>query len=141
MNDNQLPEIIDELQAEASKGDPRVSIDCTGPCLFITANRAGYLKLATTFMEAALTPLNPPESPNYPQIRELTGIAYPIYSKLFLAGLHHQEEWPDESQEIAKRKKHAKKSDRIALFTCAIIVFLAIMVCILAFIGLQTIGK
>ena len=96
----------------------------------LTANRAGFLRLAASCLRAAAEPIVEDDCRSKP-----VSISEPHDhffvdddSGSIIEFLQRMETWPEPLEYVEARKKRASKNDRWALFTCGIIGFVILFV-------------
>jgi hypothetical protein len=126
MNDQRIQEIIKTIEEEEAEGEARSRFFRGSPPegVFLTANRAALLKLASTFLRAAQEPIREDDCRSKPveldsdlhQCRESK-------SDQWLGFVQRMETWPEPKEAIAERRRRAWRQDRVALLGCGIVAF------------------
>jgi hypothetical protein len=122
MDDQAIQKIIDLLEAEPSFGTSRVISGKPDYYVFLTANRAGLLKLASVLLRASIEPILADDCRSKPLAPpgEFTQI-YEDEKDLVLGFVQRMETWPEPAINVEERKFRNWKRDRLALLTCGII--------------------
>jgi len=136
MDDAELRIIADSL--EASVGDDAESQLTQGkPFLWLTANRSGCIHFAISALRAATAPVPDGECRADPLLLEHKQIN-DAKSDYILGGIQRINEFPENQEAIAERKRKACRNDRVALLGCGFVGFVIlflVMIGVLALFG------
>ena len=125
MDDSQITHMIKSLEGEFADCERKTHIKVGKPdfYLFVTANRAGCLEIARTFLKAAIEPIDaevchskpvPVEDSDMQVLDELKRTDF------FLGGVMRRESWPEPNGIIQQIAFESRTRDKIALLGCAI---------------------
>jgi hypothetical protein len=129
MDDNQLNEIATLLEVDAADAKTHI-IRCKPQHLVgLTANRAGFLRLAASCLRAAAAPLIEGDCRSRPvHILEPHEQVVDNDSDCIICFLQRMEVWPEPKEFIKARTKRTLRNDRWALLTCAVVGFIVLFV-------------
>jgi hypothetical protein len=138
MDEDHIRQMIETLEASTESGSGKSRLTACGPRneVFLTANRAGLLRLAYTLLRTALEPVlgddcrsKPVDlSDNIEQTREDA-------SDQLLAFVQRMEAWP-EPAEVKRRSRWNWQLDRVALLGCGLVAFILAFVFIAGVIAI-----
>jgi hypothetical protein len=127
MNDNQLQQLIDSLRELEQPEQCRSHIVVGRPAnmIFITANQAGFIRIARACLEAASHPIEENDCRSEP-VSLMTGDEQVMLGPhdLVFGYLQRMETWPEPNEFIKERESRARKADRMALLGCGFVIFL-----------------
>jgi hypothetical protein len=139
MDDKQLNEIATLFEVEAA--DAKTHIERCKPqhLVGLTANRAGFLRLAASCLRAAAEPLNEEDCRSKPlQILEPHEQVVDNDSDCIICFLQRMEVWPEPKEFIEARKKRTQKYDRWAILTCGVVGFIVLFVIVAGISAIAT---
>lgn len=119
VDDREIQKIIDVLDAEPTFGTSRLISGKPDYYVFLTANRAGLLSLASMLLRAAVEPIDADGCRSKP-VNAPGGLTqiHENDNDLALPFVQRMETWPEPETSIEERKHRAWKRDRLALLTC-----------------------
>ena len=121
MDDNQLIALAASLEAESAEAKTHIKRCNPHQMASLTANRAGFMRLAASCLQAAAAPIAEEDYrsramqilPPHDQIVDHD-------SDLIIGFLQRMETWPESNEYLEARKKRALRNDNLALLTCGV---------------------
>jgi hypothetical protein len=127
MDDDELLDIASKLES-ASDNDAAHSQLSTGkPWLWLTGNRDALLRFAVAFIRAAAAPISDDDCRAEPTILEHRQIN-DAKTDYILGAAQRIDEFPENPDVIANRKRSAWQNDRGALLGCGIVGFIVLSI-------------
>lgn len=123
MDDDELLDIASRLESATDNDAARSQLSAGKPWLWLTGNRAALLRFAAAFVRAAAAPIPDDDCRAEPTILKHRQIndAKTDYT---LGAAQRIDEFPENPDVIADRKRSAWQNDRGALLGCGIVGFL-----------------
>ena len=125
MNNEAIRKLVEDIETLHFDGEPRSQISSGKPdhYIFITANQCGLVRLARSFLIAALSPPDKEAFTHPPIVDEPDSQILNSPSDLAIGWIHHAEVVPIPDDVILNRKRDAWTNDRFALYGCGFIAF------------------
>lgn len=124
MNDDRLIEIATSLEADAVDSKTQIKRCKPQHLVGLTANRAGFLRLAAACLRSAAEPIRHDDCRSKPvEISRPHDHIVDDDTDSVICFLQRMETWPEPNEHIEARKRRAHKNDGWALLTCGIIGF------------------
>ena len=130
MDDNQLIEIATSLEDDTAEAKTHIKRCKPQHLVGLTANRAGFLRLAASCLRAAAAPVLEDDCRSTP-VELLEPPHQQIVdddSDCIIGFLQRMETWPEPNEFIEARKKRALRNDRWTLLTCGVVGFVILSV-------------
>lgn len=129
MNSKRLIEIASTLENDAANSTTHIKNCKPQHLVGLTANRAGFLRLAASCLRAAAEPIAEDECRSKPiEILQPHDQVVDDDSDSIICFLQRMEVWPEPNEYIEARRKRAIKNDRWALLTCSVVGFVLLSV-------------
>lgn len=131
MDDDELLDIASKLESASDNDAAHSRLSAGKPWLWLTGNRDALLRFAAAFIRAAAAPIPDDECRAEPTILEHRQIndAKTDYT---LGAAQRIDEFPENPEVIAERKRGAWRNDRGALLGCGIVGFILFSILISA---------
>jgi hypothetical protein len=140
MDDEEIHRLADAIEATADLSGAKSKLhQGKSPPLRITANRAGFLRLAGMFLRAAtLTiPDDDCRSKSLALDERLEQVGGTQEADRFIGLLQRMETWPEPEAMIEQRKRRARANNPLPLMACALVAFVFLLFFI---IGVGVVG-
>ena len=128
MGDDKLIEIARSFEADAVDSKTHIKSCKPQHLVGLTANRAGFLRLAASCLRAATEPIVDDDCRSKPvDISQPHEHVVDDDTDSVICFLQRMERWPEPNEYIEARKRRARKNDRWALLTCGIVGFVVLL--------------
>lgn len=131
MHEEILRKVLDELssQLDQTAEEPRTQIEVGHPNhVFISGNQPGLVSLAVASLSASLCPVDDGQLPRpFVTLHERHFEYVAKEHQKFLGWIERQENIPESEAVLAARQRPWRVRDRVALFGCACVAFLVMM--------------
>lgn len=129
MDNEELRRIADIIESTADLGGATSKLDQgKSPALRLTANRAGFLRLAAMFLHAATLTIPDDDCRSKPlavdqRLEQIGGTD----ADRFIAFAQRMETWPEAEAMIEQRKRRTLKNDLLPLLGCGLVAFVVLL--------------
>lgn len=127
MSDAKIQQLIELLKAIEQPEQCRShTVVCKpGNMVFVTASRAGFIRIARACLEAAVQPIEENDCRSK-SVEFMTGEEQVLQEPhdYTIGFFQRMETWPEPKEFIEERVRRGRKADRMVLFGCGLAIFL-----------------
>jgi len=131
MDDDELLDIASKLESVSDNDAAQSQLSTGKPWLWLTGNRDALFRFAAAFVRAAAAPIPDDECRAEPTILEHRQINN-NKTDYTLGAAQRIDEFPENPDVIAERKRNAWRNDRGALLGCGVVGFILLSILISA---------